>query len=280
MKFYRYWLRCTRDITGKNGAQSVQSTVAYGYSDYSLEDARACGERLLDTVEKRIAGSHPEWHYATEERPIREKILLQLTPLDVVTRNRYGAEVLNSNRLVFIDIDGEIPSSQNFFAWLATLLSTKDVTSDAQQEPFDRIAQLAKKAGHEHTPIRIYRTRAGYRLLLDTPLEGKDCQKLMKCFHADPLYTTLCRSQNCYRARLTPKPYRIRIPKCRFDFPEDNPETLAFQQHWITQYNAHSEPFAVCHYLGTLNGAEGQSADVVVRYHDDRTHAFSNLPLA
>ena len=72
MKFYRYWLRCTRDIAGKNGAKSVQSTVAYGYSDYSLEDARACGERLLDTVEKRIAGSHSEWNYATEERPIRE----------------------------------------------------------------------------------------------------------------------------------------------------------------------------------------------------------------
>ena len=280
MKFYRYWLRCTRDIASKGDTQSVQTTVAYGYSDYSLEDARVCGERLLDTVEKRIAGSHSEWNYATEERPIREEILLQLTPLDVVTRNRYGAEVLNSSRLVFIDIDGELPSSQSFFAWLAALLNTKDATSDPQQETFDRIARLAKKAGHEHTPMRIYRTKAGYRLLLDTPLAGKDSLELMKIFHADPLYTTLCRSQNCYRARLTPKPYRIRIPKCRFDFPEDTTETLTFQQQWIAQYNAHSEPFAVCHYLGTLNGTEGQSADVVIRYHDDRTRAFSNLPLA
>ena len=143
------------------------------------------------------------------------------------------------------------------------------------------MAKLAAKAGHTMTHIRVYRTKAGYRLmLLNCDTEGKYSRELMKAFHADPIYADLCRIQNCYRARLTPKPYRIHQQKCHFNYPETDSEVLETQRKWLEEYNAKIANFATCHYIGSLNGPNGIAANEAARYHDERTNAMSNLPLA
>ena len=143
------------------------------------------------------------------------------------------------------------------------------------------MAKLAAKAGHAMTHIRVYRTKAGYRLmLLNCDTEGKYSRELMKAFHADPIYADLCRVQNCYRARLTPKPHRIRQRKIRFNYPETDAEVLETQRQWLEEYNAKIANFATCHYIGSLNGPNGIAANEAARYHDERTNAMSNLPLA
>ena len=280
MKFYRHWIKCTRDIPlprtdGKTFPMSV-----YGHSNISLEDAKSSGQRLLDAFAKRIVSQLSPWEYDRDDRPIREETLLELSSRNIVTRNRYGAEVLNSTQLVFIYVDGALPSGKGFFGWLGGLFSDKS-SEDSDTEALARVERLAEKAGHAQTHIRVYRTKAGYRLmLLNCDTEGKYSGELMKAFHADPLYANLCRIQNCYRARLTPKPYRIRQRKCRFNYPETDETILETQRKWLDEYNEKIAKFATCHYIGSLNGPNGIAVNDAARYHDERTNAMSNLPLA
>ena len=282
MKFYRYWVKCQRDLERHDLQGNQQRTVVYGHSDYSLDGARECGGRLLDLVQQRIAndGEAPRWSYETEERPIREEVLRTLTPLNVVTRNRYGAEVLNSADLVFVDVDGELPRSKSIFVELLQELFFRNAPSQGNDDALERVVALAERAGCGNAPIRVYRTRAGYRLIIDCVLEGKDSGKLRTAFRADRLYAPLCRVQNCYRARLTPKPYRIRLPKCQFNYPETDQTILTIQQNWLKNYYDRSKRYAVCHYLGSLNAPEGLSGHSVIRHHDECTGAMTDLPLA
>lgn len=280
MKFYRHWIKCTRDIPlpGTDGKMFPMSV--YGHSNISLEDAKASGQRLLDAFAKRIVSQLSPWEYDRDDRPIREETLLELSSRNIVTRNRYGAEVLNSTQLVFIDVDGALPSGKGFFGWLGGLFSAKS-PEDSDTEALARVARLAGKAGHARTHIRVYRTKAGYRLmLLNCDTEGKYSGDLMKAFHADPTYARLCRIQNCFRARLTPKPYRIRQRKIRFNFPETDAEVLEKQHQWLAEYNEKITTFATCRYIGSLNGPNGIAVNDAARYHDERTNAMTNLPLA
>ena len=157
MKFYRHWIKCTRDIPlpGTDGKTFPMSV--YGHSNISLEDAKSSGQRLLDAFAKRIVSQLSPWEYDRDDRPIREETLLELSSRNIVTRNRYGAEVLNSTQLVFIDVDGDLPSGKGFFGWLGGLFSDKS-PEDADAEALARVARLAGKAGHAQTHIRVYRT--------------------------------------------------------------------------------------------------------------------------
>ena len=280
MKFYRYWIKCTRDIllpetNGKTFPMSV-----YGHSNISLADAKDSGQRLLDGFAKRLVFHLSPWEYDMDGRPIREETLLELSPRNIVTRNRYGSEVLNSTQLVFIDIDGTLPSGKGFFERLSGLFSSES-SENSDAEALARVSRLAAKAGHTYTHIRVYRTKAGFRLmLLNYDIEGKNSRELMKAFHADPIYADLCRVQNCYRARLTPKPHRIRVRKCHFNYPETDEAILEQQRKWLTEYNMKMTLFATCHYIGSLNGPNGIAANDVARYHDERTNAMTNFPLA
>ena len=280
MKFYRHWIKCTRDIIqpGTNGKTFPMSV--YGHSNISLEDAKDSGQRLLDSFAKRLVFHLSPWEYDNDGRPIREETLLELSPRNIVTRNRYGAEVLNSTQLVFIDVDGDLPSYGGLFGWIMDLF-LKSPSQDKESEELAKVAKLAAKAGHAMTHIRVYRTKAGYRLmLLNCDTEGKYSRELMKAFHADPIYADLCRVQNCYRARLTPKPHRIRQRKCHFNYPETDAEVLEMQRQWLEEYNAKIANFATCRYIGSLNGPNGIAANEAARYHDERTNAMTNLPLA
>lgn len=71
-------------------------------------------------------------------------------------------------------------------------------------------------------PDPVYRTSAGFRLIVQgkgfTP-GSPETRKLMRRFGADYLYATLCDAQKCFRARLTPKPYRIRHHGRKFIWP-------------------------------------------------------------
>ena len=106
MRIYRYWVEKYGEIRMPNGGVP-QPTRVYGYSNESPEEAGRLADRLLADVQKRIDGGRVDWEY--DSKPIREEIVRELSPQNIVTRNRYGAEVLNSENLVFVDIDGFRP---------------------------------------------------------------------------------------------------------------------------------------------------------------------------
>ncbi len=271
------------------GCGEPQRTRMFAGSDVSEEEARSRAAQSLRELEQRIAEGGPAWNY--EERPIREEILRELSPQNIVTRNRYGAEVLNSENLVFVDVDiapveeqsGRPKQPAGFFARLFRRrpLPAPPSRPDPAERVLDSIRKTAADPRYRNYPIRIYRTRAGYRLLVlqgEFPPGSPQLRRLMRDFRADELYAQLCTVQGCFRARLTPKPYRVRQRGLRFDWPDaagDGPE----RAEWLESYRNRCAGYAVCRYLETLNDG-GARPGPVVEFHDEATRARSGLPLA
>src|SRR5262249_50664718 len=98
---------------------------------------------------------------------------------------------------------------------------------------------------------------------------------------ADPLYVRLTRAQACFRARLTPKPWRIGLPEPRVQWPWAGAEAERAFQSWEARYRAASAGHAVCAFGATVgNSAIGPALAAVVESHDRETGAASGLPLA
>src|SRR5579863_8511692 len=99
MYFPKFWSR------GKGQANDVQ-THAWGWSDTSLEDAALLGSTRAQRVAEAIARGDRGKGYLYGSNPLREPVLQELG-FGVVTRNGYGCEVLNTQSVLFCDIDIE-----------------------------------------------------------------------------------------------------------------------------------------------------------------------------
>jgi hypothetical protein len=97
------------------------------------------------------------------------------------------------------------------------------------------------------------------------------------------LYLRLCIAQECFRARLTPKPWRcgLRQPGGGLRYPRENPQLEEEFRRWEKQYDAAVTKFAVCSFVKQV-GSRNVHPDVesVMQYHDRVTRSESNLPLA
>ena len=276
MRIYRYWLEKQGEVLLPDG--STQPSRVFGYSNNSLAEAGDVAERNFSALQTRLNGENDPWSY--DARPIREEIVRELSPENIVTRNRYGAEVLNSETLVFVDIDGFRPPAPSLLETLRVLF-----TGNTRLTPEERmLAQIRKTAARPEYAsclIRVYRTCAGFRLIVqgDGFAPGsKETRKLMRSFGADSLYATLCDTQKCFRARLTPKPYRVRQHGRKFLWPRPEAEAREAAE-WLDSYRKKSEPYAVCRYVETLNGSD-ECCDPVIQFHDEATRARSGNKLA
>jgi hypothetical protein len=268
MRIPRHWATVEADLH-ING--QVQPSSFTGSSDLSEADARDAAWDQRALVQARIDandGKRAE-DYAVA---IREEIVKELARDATVTRNRYGAEVLNCARLVMIDVDHAPPPG----IW-ARLFRRE--TRSAKELMLDRILRVARAERDRSLGFRIYETHNGYRVLVTgrnlVPTEPT-VQRLFDTMHCDPLYAMLCRRQDCYRARLTPKPSRIRHKAIRLRFPYDADTRTALAE-WIPQYVDRSQRYTVCHLIEVIGNGH---TDEVVRYHDDRCCRGRELPLA
>jgi hypothetical protein len=106
-------------------------------------------------------------------------------------------------------------------------------------------------------------------------------EDLLGQFNADPLYVRLCRMQECFRARLTPKPWRCGFRSPLDTFPFETPEAKSRSQAWEANYNLAIERFATCRYTASFGSSPMVwSFEELVQFHDQETRATSLLPLA
>ena len=135
--------------------------------------------------------------------------------------------------------------------------------------------------------LRIYRTPMGYRVLcmneLFDPTSERTLQLLQE-LESDSLYVQMCRNQRCFRARISPKPWRINIDRLR---PRPGvwpvkPEHVEQRQAWVSEYDDKAPAYASCHFVCQLGVSEiDPKADKVRRLHDDYCQALNTeLPLA
>jgi hypothetical protein len=139
-------------------------------------------------------------------------------------------------------------------------------------------------ASHPEWRVRVYRTSAGLRYLVTHDVfspTAPETHAAMNALGADPQYVKLCQVQKTFRARLTPKPWRIGVENPPVTFPYDGPGEEAEMRAWEARYDAASRSRATCRFIEEIgNGAEHPDVAPLRALHDEHTRATSGLPLA
>lgn len=280
MKAFRFW-RVREAVCGRPD-DTAYRLRAWGGSNRDEADADAAAEMRLAWMKERILFTNvapkPAAQYEYGVGVIREELLQLLSgsedaPEAVVTRNRYGAPVLNTRALAIIDIDLPDAPGRGLAFW---------------RKPVDPADQaLAKlRAWHAHNQsvsLRIYRTPNGFRVLrtdAPVPADTPEAERLLRELGNDKLYAALCKRQQCFRARLGPKPWRAQLPLPPGAFPREGARAVAFEL-WLLQYEIASAQYAACRLVEALGEqVTEQSLRPLVAAHDERSGALSERPLA
>lgn len=268
MHIPRYWTRVQveLDIDG-----TPQPSDFLGSSNTSEADARSVALESAAKAQARINANDGR-RSESYEVAIREEIVEEITTDAIVTRNRYGAEVLNCARLVMIDVD-QAPVRG---LWAQIFGLDKGTPKERMLK---RIRDVASVHRDRTLGFRIYETHNGYRVIVtgrNMAPTDPTVYRLFNGMNGDPLYAHLCRRQDCFRARLTPKPSRMRLKAIRLRFPYDT-ETQEALNDWLPEYKARSRDFTVCHLIDVIGSTYVSD---VVRYHDERCCRGRSLPLA
>ena len=175
------------------------------------------------------------------------------------------------------------------------------------------MTDLIKKriANHPTESFRLYQTPAGFRIIAthDVVLPSdRLVAEWFAYFHADTNYVRLCQVQQCFRARLTAKPWRLSvvennklakdIPAKDFWFGSDNTDVdnsieqrqdeLKARKQWVADYDKYAKNYRACHYVEGFSGKETvdrntaatQAIDAFIEWHDRACRVNKVLPMA
>ena len=94
----------------------------------------------------------------------------------------------------------------------------------------------------------------------------------------------MCTNQHCFRARVSPKPWRIGIEthlKPRPGVWPIKPDRMPDRVRWVDEYERKAKAYAACRYIGAKgNGVVDPAVEKVRALHDELCRAHSELPLA
>jgi|26BtaG_2_1085354.scaffolds.fasta_scaffold02696_6 hypothetical protein len=166
-------------------------------------------------------------------------------------------------------------------------------------------------ASHPNERFRLYQTPAGFRIIAThstvTPNDTA-VKDWLEHFHADSNYARLCQAQQCFRARLTAKPWRmveiVKQNKLDKTLPHRNiwlleTETqrkneVVEREEWAQKYDEFAKGYKACRYLETLGGrgginelmssapnltAEQKAIEGFVHWHDAACRVGLDLPM-
>jgi hypothetical protein len=135
---------------------------------------------------------------------------------------------------------------------------------------FDEVCRLQPGLG-----FRIYRTRAGFRLLVTSGTfdpSAPETLLLLKAFGSDPLYVRMCKAQECFRARLSAKHWRCGALRPPSRFPWEDAEKEREYREWENDYHRLANRFAVCELVGSRGAAAiDKSVQAILDTHDRLT---------
>lgn len=272
------------------------------------------GEQLLRR-EPKVA------YNGAEGVPIREEIVAE-HGATIITRNSYGALCLNTPDVLFADVDfpEDAPSAlgcacvlallavSGWVAWsmrsvpmfvglalgsvivgwsLATVAHKVFLNAKGgpEQQAMERINGFVRS--RPEWRLRLYRTPAGLRVMaMHRPFAPGEpaVTEFFQALHTDPVYVTMCQRQQCFRARVTPKPWRMGIathfkPRCG-TWPV-SAEAMPVRKAWVDAYHDKARAFAACKFVSEAGaGGVHEHARQVQHLHDQLCRADTNLPIA
>ncbi|MFG0288080.1 MAG: hypothetical protein ACF8CQ_07900 [Rhodopirellula sp. JB044] len=253
--------------------------------------------------------------------PIREEIVSRHGE-SVMTRNAYGALCLNTPDVLIADVDAEerpgcgpygyvfwgycvvyivlawqVEGLRSVFLFLlgafvaVTLLGSawhwlRDrMRGSLKQSARDRIERFSNS--HADWGMRLYETPRGWRVLVSHRTfdpRGDAARDFFHAIGADPIYVRMCFNQNCFRARVSPKPWRIGIDdhlKPRPGVWPISPERMPQRKRWVEEYERRSTQYAACRFVESLGSvSQCEEARRVIQVHDRMSGANTSLEIA
>lgn len=251
--------------------------------------------------------------------PIREEIVSNHEGA-VITRNAYGALCLNTPDVFFADIDFEpnhrtgdavilkamicapvaavvaygISSLAFFLLSLAIITpliffiekrkADKCSTERQEKQVLETLHALVKDNPKEK--FDVFRTPNGMRVLaLHKPFapDSQQALDLLNALNSDAQYIQMCRNQKCFRARVSPKPWRIEMRRIK---PRSNiwpidQSKMPEREKWVKEYNQKSQDFASCRHIETIgNEAAHPKALKIKKLHEQLCKSNKTLPIA
>lgn len=254
LRLFRFWAAKEFDIVVDGESRHIRCTAG---SNESLHEAEQLCVRKASRVQQIV--NREVRRESSYRRPTREVIIEELDSYNVITRNYYGALILNTSSVSIFDID---TYKKTFWE----TLTFKKI--DNKTAIIGLLRRLYDQRILPGTTWRIYETCKGIRLIVlgqyidpDSQLFKDFCNKI----NADNLYSMLCFHQGCYRARLTPKPFRMNIRCIKYRCPVPAGEEQNYRD-WIVTYELESKKYAVCRLVDTLGGASADNR--IVELHD------------
>lgn len=261
--------------------------------------------------------------YGTEDGvPIREEVVSRHGNI-AITRNSYGALCLNTPDVFFADVDaaweGElnvpfrgclfillgsivlgiwlksVPIGLVCFSvilWLTFLITgwinrRRRPAGEAKAKADNLAAIRHFSATHPQWHLRVYETPAGYRIMAMHDVfdpQGPVAKDALEALNSDKRFARMCALQSCFRARVSPKFWRIgykpevALPKSKWPYP---PEQVQRRKTWVAGYEKLAPHFASCRFLERLGSHEiHPEAQKVRALHDELCQSDSSLPLA
>ncbi len=255
--------------------------------------------------------------------PIREEIVHRFEQ-SVVTRNSYGAKCLNTPDVFFADVDFRPMelSCSLVFGCLLFAFPTAAATAHFTESPvfgvvafflvvaglpmlvqFSRRLGAKVRGGRERVVmhridtflasrldwhLRVYRTPNGFRILAmhDTfDPRSEEVEKVFRALGVDPVYRLMCQKQNCFRARLTAKPWRIGIGQRLKPRPGVWPikeSRMEERRRWIDEYDSSAANYSACEFVKAIGAVHrvSSAAQAVCDFHDRVCSVDDGLPLA
>lgn len=261
-------------------------------------------------------------YHGVDGIPIKEQIVAQHKDV-IITRNSYGARCLNTPDVFFLDIDFDASANLAwrisymvlthflFFSVMiyyalplmtGLLLIMVWITTSLMLERFaNRYAILQKVnqplifrklhrwlKAHPTWGVNIYQTPAGIRLLVTHSTfhpNDKLVTQFAQTLCVDKKYLTMCLKQQCFRARLTAKPWRIglqnHLKPSLTTWPIQDSQLVAQRQQWLDDYENVAKNYAACRFLQHV-GCQDYDPKVltVIKLHDELSGALLNKPCA
>jgi hypothetical protein len=288
MKFFPYWSKAIAKEIDRDGEEV--SASCWRWSSTSSDDAHQSALAAARRVVQRRMRGERLGAYSYGQRPLREEVLESRRDARgdlaiAVTRNSYGVLVLNTARVMFIDVDlPPIPLGASLRYFFSRLFGGKGPSPEDQQVAAAKGRLEAFLDVNPQWSMRLYRTAAGLRILVTHALfdpSADSTRMQLESLGSDPLYVRLCRDQGCFRARLTAKPWRCDHAPNRIAWPFETDGARRQFEQWLADYEQRQRDYATCRYEGSLGG-KSVHPDVqpVIEMHDERSRAHQDLPLA
>jgi len=227
-----------------------------------------------------------------------------------ITRNGYGCRILCVEKLFIADIDCfnwnpwewillKVPSvwdrlldlrlsltgrgrekvakkKKEHFIWQAAQSKAMDLWPGAPKERLESLTRICK-FGMEDSSLSfdIYRTTRGFRVIERSrawDARAQAAQNLMQQLGCDELYMTLCRKQDCFRARLEAKPWRCGSVRPPVKYPFNGIHEEQTFNAWLNDFQDRAKHRRACAWIGHLGeDSYWEPARALCKMHEDQT---------